>query len=288
MNLVQADQRNLMSKSDIPTKFPTSMRRRKQKKRYFFDRFKKRIRFSILLLIVLLVGGNYPKLKEICLREFYSASSYLGFTVDTVLISGCNRVKKMDILNTISLKKGTNIFLVHPSELANEVKQLTWVSAVYVRRRLPSTIELIIQEHEPLALWHNEGKAYLISKIGDHIRDVDLKKFKHLPSIVGKKAGDGAQHLLAVLSDYKDLYLRFKYATFVGGRRWDLTFENGVVVRLPEEKFENSINYLQNLQENTKILNRNVEIVDLRFEKKLILRKPKTVKLPGYNQAQGV
>ena len=59
------------------------------------------------------------------------------------------------------------------------------------------------------------------------------------------------------------------------------------LAKLPADKFEDSINYLKSLQENRKILDRNVEIVDLRFDNKLIL-KPQNIKLPGYHQSQGL
>lgn len=278
-----------MRKRSSPDRVSSSVRRgRNQKRRFLLSRLRKVLGLVSVFFVILTVGVYRSQLGEKAIETFSTVTSSLGFVLDSVLISGASRVTKADILNATQLQHGTNIFYIDQLALTNKILQLSWVSSVYVRRRLPSTIELIVQEHEPLALWHNEGKVYLISKRGEIISDVDIKQFRHLPSVVGKKAMERARHLLSVLSDYKDLYLRFKYAIFVGERRWDLIFENGVVAKLPADKFEDSINYLKSLQENRKILDRNVEIVDLRFDNKLILRKPQNVKLPGYHQSQGV
>jgi cell division protein FtsQ len=66
-------------------------------------------------------------------------------------------------------------------------------------------------------------------------------------------------------------------ATWVGGRRWDLNFQSGETLALPEgeEAARAAIGKFANLDRNNGLLGRGVVRFDLRIPGKMIVRLPR-------------
>jgi cell division protein FtsQ len=58
----------------------------------------------------------------------------------------------------------------------------------------------------------------------------------------------------------------------IGARRWDLTLAGGVVVKLPEEGWLAQLNELERLIVEKGILERDIEIIDLRYPDNYVFR----------------
>jgi cell division protein FtsQ len=58
---------------------------------------------------------------------------------------------------------------------------------------------------------------------------------------------------------------RLEAAERIGDRRWDLHLAGGVMVRLPEEDWDRQLTELEKLIVEKAVLERDVEVIDLRF-----------------------
>lgn len=58
----------------------------------------------------------------------------------------------------------------------------------------------------------------------------------------------------------------------VGGRRWDVRLNNGITIKFPENELEDAWDYLIRLERDEKILERAIEVIDLRVEGKLYIQ----------------
>ncbi len=62
-------------------------------------------------------------------------------------------------------------------------------------------------------------------------------------------------------------------AVRVGGRRWNLQLDNGIEVRLPEERAPEAWAEVASLDRSQKLLSRQVTVVDLRDPSRISLRR---------------
>jgi cell division protein FtsQ len=63
-------------------------------------------------------------------------------------------------------------------------------------------------------------------------------------------------------------------ADYVGERRWNVTFDNGIVVKLPEENPELAWRVLGTLEKRDRILERRIAIIDLRLPDRMFVELP--------------
>src|SRR5205823_3473124 len=114
------------------------------------------------------------------------------------------------------------------------------------------------------ALWQRNGKLFLIDRDGVVITGDRLDRFPGLIVTVGEDAPRHAGALVDMLATQPDLAARVAAATRIGGRRWNLRLDSGIDVQLPEERPEEAWNQLAQLERTSRVLARDVQVVDMR------------------------
>ena len=142
-------------------------------------------------------------------------------------------------------------------------------------RRSPQPVGQRV-ERRPLALWQHEKRYALIDGEGDVIVTERLEPFSDLIVVVGRNAPPHAAELVDALDRQPELRRRVKAAVWVGDRRWNVRLEGGVDVRLPERDAAAAWARLADYQRRHRILERDVEILDLRFPDQVIVRRAGT------------
>ncbi len=153
------------------------------------------------------------------------------------------------------------------------VEGLQWIRKATVKRMLPDTVVLDVEEHKPLALWQHKGAFSLIGRNGEVILQKDLKRFSDLMVVVGPDAPKHALKLLKILSTEPALMPLVKAAVRVGGRRWNLRLKSGADVQLPEDDTAAAWNRLAEYERSHQVLKREIRILDLRLPDRLIVRE---------------
>src|SRR3546814_1735223 len=126
--------------------------------------------------------------------------------------------------------------------------QLGWVEDARVSRRLPDTLIIDIVERKPAAVWQNKGKLALIDVNGKVLQPVNVSAMPDLPLVVGPNANQQTAELNALMEAAPALKPMLAGATWVGNRRWDLRFQTGETLSLPEGKEERSEEHTSELQ----------------------------------------
>jgi cell division protein FtsQ len=150
---------------------------------------------------------------------------------------------------------------------------LPWIVSAEIERRYPDRLLVTVKEAEPLALWQRNQALFLVSRSGKVIETADLAKYSRLLVIVGDSAPAHAEALFDLLAREPRLEARVTAAVFVGKRRWNLRFDNGVDVKLPEENPGAAWSRLADLQSRHGILERDVRIIDLRLPDQVVVRR---------------
>jgi cell division protein FtsQ len=238
---------------------------------------------SSMMIIIVAVGFSlwwgvsnnvFNKISEQTKWRAMVLSAKVGFQVNEILVVGRKETTTKVLRKAIMLERGAPILAFDLIAARARVEALPWVRRATVERMLPDTILLSIEERKPLAIWQHRGKFALIDEQGEVILRQDLGKYNDLLIVVGKNAPVQTAQLLTTLRTQPALRRMVRAAVWVGDRRWNLRLTGDIDVRLPEGDPIAAWKRLAEYEKAHKVLERDVQILDLRIPDRLIVRKP--------------
>ncbi len=207
--------------------------------------------------------------------DMMDVSAALGLRLDSLTVEGRENTDKDDLLAALDIERGAPILAIDVARARDAVEALPWVKAAKIERQLPNAVHVVIEERAPYALWQRGNRYSLVDRDGNAITDIP-EADQSLPLIVGPDAPAHAAELFDILTtNHPELSERVRAAVRVGNRRWNLYFdayENGIAVRLPEDDLRGALDRLAGLERDHKILERDLDFIDLRLQDRLIVR----------------
>ena len=217
------------------------------------------------------VGAVQQASVELAGRTVVETQVAAGLVVRDITVEGRLETPANEILTAVGVKRGDLLLDFDADQARARIEELGWVRTAMVSRLLPDRINVEVTERVPFALWQNERKLTLIDRDGEIITDKNLGRFSALPMIVGRDAAPFAGTLLDTLAQSPTLRARVRAAVRVGGRRWDIHFDNGVLAKLPEDGIAEAWTRLANLDGQYRLLDRALLSIDLRLGDRLVL-----------------
>ena len=218
------------------------------------------------------IGGFAGRMAERAQEGVRSAMQHAGFVVQRLEIEGSDKTTREDIVEALGFSEGVPILSVDGTAAKEKLEQLSWVRHAKVMRFLPSTVQVVIEERVPFAVWQIDGKMHLIDVEGSRIAAVAREDYADLPLVVGKGAPDQASPLLEILKSHPELHSRVMAAVRVGERRWTLKLNNGIEIKLPEERIAGALDRLAELDQMRNLLTAEIESIDLRLGDRISVR----------------
>lgn len=178
--------------------------------------------------------------------------------------------------------------LVDVSAIRNRLLEYGWVQDARVSRRLPDTLVIDIVERKPAALWQDQQRLALIDAQGVVLDRVPITQMPDLPLLIGPGANQRNGELAALMASVPTLKPQLASATWVGQRRWDLQFQSGETVALPEGEAaaKKALTKFADMDKSNGLLGRGLVRVDLRLPGKMIVRLPKVPEPAGTETTQ--
>jgi len=195
----------------------------------------------------------------------------MGLAVEDVRLEGRRHSSKARLIKALGLRRGDPILTFDLAAARQRLLDLPWVRDASVNRRLPNMIRISIKERQPMALWQRKGRLVLVDTNGVVITKHRLGRFRNLIIIVGKDAPRHAATLFAMLDSEPDLARKVTAAVRVGARRWNVQMKSGVRIQLPETDPHLAWHRLARMNQQQKLLSRDVKTIDLRLPGKLIV-----------------
>ncbi|MBT0669420.1 FtsQ-type POTRA domain-containing protein [Novosphingobium profundi] len=176
-------------------------------------------------------AAGVPGLAE---DRFAQVSKQAGFEVKHIELRGVKNINGLKVYERALSQKYRAMPLVDLDELRNDLLQLSWVKDARVSRQLPSTIVIDIVERTPRAVLRKADTYALIDETGHELQDISRKDAQGKLIVSGEGAGQRILQLSHLLDAAPALKPRVREAQWVGERRWNLVFETGQVLALPE------------------------------------------------------
>ena len=161
-----------------------------------------------------------------------------GLRVEQIEVRG---VKRMDVTTVYAValdQKSRAMPLVDLNLVRDRLLQYGWVQDAHVSRRLPDTLLIRIVERSPAAVWQDQGQLSLIDRDGVYLEPVSRDAMPDLPLVIGPGADRQEPALQTLMAAAPALKPKVRAATWVGNRRWDLLFDTGETLSLPEGEDE--------------------------------------------------
>jgi cell division protein FtsQ len=240
--------------------------------------------FVLAIGLVVLVALGIPAMAE---RGVGAAIGEAGFKVSGYQITGLNHMNRAlvdavvaDELRRAATEAGSEKApqaLVDVAEIRRRLLGYGWVKDARVSRHLPDSLVIDIVERRPAALWQNEGRLALIDSQGVVLDRVPVDKMPDLPLLIGPGANSQEEQLSRLMGSVQTLKPQLASATWVGSRRWDLSFQSGETVALPEgeQAATAALMKFARLDKESGLLGRGIIRFDLRVPDKMIVRLPR-------------
>lgn len=222
-------------------------------------------------LVAAVVGFRVPQTVGTAVAEGIGNS---GFAMRRVEIRGAERVSRLDIYNAAFDQPSMAMPLVDLAATRERLLRFGWVREARVHRRLPDTLVIDIVERVPAAIWQHEGRLALVDAEGVVLEPVRIEAMPDLPLVVGAGANRHLAGLDALLRGAPHLRPQVAGASWVGGRRWDVRFQSGEVLALPEgdAAARAAILRFARMDQQTQLLGRGFVRFDMRIPGRVIVR----------------
>ena len=184
--------------------------------------------------------------------------------IDIEGLSSLNNSKILDVLNDLFYE---NIFTIRKEVIKEAISEYNIIEEFSAKKIYPRTIKVNIKLTKIIARIANNDQL-LVGENGKIIEDKGNTKI--LPYIFGEF--DSKEFLVFKKSIEKSKFnfAEFKTLYFFRSNRWDILTNNNILIKLPQEKFPESLNLAY------KILSSNEfkikELIDLRVNNQLIIQ----------------
>ena len=115
-----------------------------------------------------------------------AAALILFFKVQTFVVSGNQRYTEQEIIDSTGVETGDNMFLLNKYAISRAITgQLPYIASVAIRRSLPDTLVITVEECRAAAAIIQDGSGWLISTGGKILEQVTSARAGQYPRITG-------------------------------------------------------------------------------------------------------
>jgi cell division protein FtsQ len=228
--------------------------------------------FTGVVTLGLWQGGHLDSFIRENGEPHHALARALGFGLERVTISGISQMRETEVLAAAGLNSKQSLVFLDVNDLRERLEHVPLIESATVRKLYPNELVITLTERQPYALWQNNGELFIIAADGTVIDLMQDERFTNLPFVVGENANVRSKEYLALLEAAGPLKQRIRAGTLVSGRRWTLKMDNGMDVRLPEIGAGAALARLVKLEDEQKILEKDVLAIDLRMADRVVVR----------------
>ena len=185
--------------------------------------------------------------------------------IERIKIEGLE-TKNKEFQKSLDLFKMETLFNLDKLKLRELLDSNNLIEEYVISKRYPSSLEIKIIETELLALLNKKGKSFYIGSNGKLIEVENI--VKNLPYIFGDPNIDKFLSLKRMIDSSKLDYNDVENLFFFPSGRWDIEISSGVLIKLPIENTEESLELSLNLLDYKQF--DNIKSIDARPQNQVI------------------
>ena len=200
-----------------------------------------------------------------------------GLGLGDVQITGLAETAPEEVYAAIGLAERPSVVGLDLHAARERLLALPWVKRATLRTVYPGKLAVAVSEREAFAVWQSDELLTVVERTGRPITAFGIEalltdRFSSLPKVVGEGAAEHAAELLPIAARQEALAARIAAYVRVADRRWDVVFDNGVRLKLPEFGIAHALARFAALDAEHDLLARPIEVADMRDPSRLALR----------------
>lgn len=217
-------------------------------------------------------GGHGPRLLSELGAGIENIAVAAGFGVKRITVEGQRRTTDAEITTALGAGPSTMMLAFDTDAAKERLEGVSWIKHAQVMRLLPSTLQVVVEEREPFAVWQLDGKTHVIDAEGARLAPALPDAYPTLPVVVGEGAGKAAAALIEALAHYPEVKQELLAGLRVGDRRWTLKLTSGLEIMLPDDNIAHALETYVSVKTGRGLIGKNVAAVDLRLADRVTLR----------------
>jgi len=166
--------------------------------------------------------------------------------------------------NNLDLK---NIFLINKKSFQSIIENNSLVEDYNVIKKYPYSIDINIKKTNFIARINKNGMFFLVGSNGKLSNNINSKI--QLPYIFGSPEIIRILELKKIIDQSNIDYSKIKSLYYFKSKRWDLEFNNNMVIKLPEKIEKETLNKISIFLKNIELENK--KIIDARIKNQIII-----------------
>ena len=187
--------------------------------------------------------------------------------IKNINVLGLSYEENLYITNQIQNLNLKNIFTLDVNEFKNIFERNSLIESYSVLKKYPSSLDITIMKTQFLANININNQKFLVGSNGKLIKTISLNN--QLPYIFGKPNVEEFLKFKEIIDKSKFSYNEIKNIYFFSSKRWDLKFHDNILLKLPNNLTQETLDNLYEFLE--KYNGENFNIIDARLENKIIL-----------------
>lgn len=240
------------------------------------------LNFTLMLLVgaVAIVAASFLGLPAMAYSEAAEAAGRAGFEVKRVEVTGIDKMDRLTVYAIALDQHSMAMPLVDLEKVRAQLMTYGWIADARVSRRLPDTLLVDIVERKPVAVWQNNQELSLIDGDGVVLEQISANAMPDLPMLIGPDANRQTGRLATLIEAAPALRPTIAGASWVGHRRWDMSFRSGETLSLPEgdEAAAKALVTFARMEGVERLLGRGFTRFDMRDPSRFVVRVPEGVR----------
>ena len=231
--------------------------------------------FGIVMLIGLYLED--PENRQTLLSELGDVQHQIQdrpeFQIAALSITGASAAVDQAIRARVALDFPMSSFDLDLDAIRAQAETLPAVKQAVARVLSDGILALTIDERVPALVWQSRDGPRVIDADGYVIVPVDARAFDvPLPTIAGDCGDRAAAEALMLFDVAAPLEGRLRGLARMGERRWDVVFNDGRRILLPENGAITALERVIELHDTTQLLARGFEHIDVRLPNRLTIQ----------------
>jgi len=194
-----------------------------------------------------------------------------GLKIERIELTGHTITDEASLLAALGVREGMSIVAFDADAARARLEALPAIAEASVQKVYPASLSVTVTERLPVARWRVDGVTFAIDASGSQLAVLNGAG-GDLPLVIGDGAADDAAAIILVLDQHPLLQRKLLAVSRIADRRWDLIYDNGLRIMLPESGVATAIDRIERLDSAHALLARDLQIIDLRVPGQLAVR----------------
>ncbi|MCX8026545.1 MAG: FtsQ-type POTRA domain-containing protein [Thermodesulfovibrionales bacterium] len=201
--------------------------------------------------------------------------------VTDIQVYGNQRLKYEDIVTAVNVKKGDKLFATDLKTIHERLMSIRWIKEAVIKKDLSGVIHIKIKETQALAILRLKDRTFLVDNDGVLLEDIGDSVVLFLPVLVDIDPKEDYKAYKEALSFVSFLKNHTSYTSkgrieITGKRPEDITVMiDGVQIKIGSGDYDKKISRLDFVRQEIQRRNLNVEVIDVRFKDRVVVRTSK-------------